>query len=171
MSKFVGFAQLDMAFEVCVLVRSGNTPVNADALPTFRVYGPAGVMNNGTGTVSFKDTGSISGATNAAPIVVTSTAHKLSTGARVTITGAVGNTAANGTFVVTRIDADTFSLQGSTGNGVWTSGGTWNVTGLYKASLSMASSDGYEIGTSYVVLFVTAVSAAAWADMMGFVAT
>ena len=171
MSKFVGFAQLETSFQVPILVRSGNTPVNADALPTYRVYGPLGIMNNGTGTVSFKDTAAVTGATNAAPIVITAASHGLSTGARVTITGVGGNTAANGTFVVTKIDTNTFSLQGSTGNGTYTSGGVWNVTGLYKATISVAAADGYELGTTYLVLFATAVSSTAYGDVSSFVVT
>ena len=70
-------------------------------------------------------TGTISAATNASPIVISSADHGLITGASVTITGALGNTAANGTFIIVVIDADTFSLTGSTGNGVYASGGVW----------------------------------------------
>ena len=68
--------------------------------------------------------GAITGATNASPIVVTTTsAHGLLTGDQVQIAGVVGNTAANGLFLATFLTATTFSLQGSTGNGVYTSGG------------------------------------------------
>jgi hypothetical protein len=63
--------------------------------------------------------------TNASPIVVTSTGHSLNTGDSISISGVAGNTAANGTFTVTKIDANTFSLNGSTGNGAYTNGGTW----------------------------------------------
>jgi hypothetical protein len=66
----------------------------------------------------------ITGATNASPIVITITGHGYITGDQVTISGVLGNDAANGEFVVTRIDADTFSLDGSTGDGAYTSGGT-----------------------------------------------
>jgi hypothetical protein len=67
----------------------------------------------------------VSGATNASPIVVTSTGHSLNTGDAISISGVAGNTAANGTFTVTKVDANTFSLNGSTGNAAYTSGGTW----------------------------------------------
>ena len=69
----------------------------------------------------------ITNATNVSPIVVTSTGNRLDTGDRVTIAGVLGNTAANGTFVITRVDANSFSLDGSTGNGAYTSGGTWEI--------------------------------------------
>ncbi len=84
----------------------------------------------------------ITGASNASPIVVTSTAHGLSPGTTVTIVGVLGNTAANGTFTVSKIDANRFSLNGSTGNGAYTSGGTFRVVPtpafpLYPDSLAV----------------------------------
>ena len=68
---------------------------------------------------------SLTGATNASPIVITSTAHLLNTGDTISISGVVGNTAANGIFTITKVDANSFSLNGSTGNGAYSSGGTW----------------------------------------------
>ncbi|HID23473.1 MAG TPA: hypothetical protein EYP14_13895, partial [Planctomycetaceae bacterium] len=62
------------------------------------------------------------------PIVITAPNHALTSGNQVTITGVEGNTAANGTFTVTRIDADTFSLDGSVSNGDYTGGGQWRRT-------------------------------------------
>lgn len=67
----------------------------------------------------------ITGATNTASIDITSAAHGLKTGDRVRITGVQGNTAANGTFAVTVIDANTFRLKGVAGTGAYTVGGTW----------------------------------------------
>jgi hypothetical protein len=72
-------------------------------------------------------TGTIIGATNANPIVITSVNHGLATGATVVISGVVGNTAANGTRTITVIDANRFSLNGIAGNGNYTSGGTWRT--------------------------------------------
>lgn len=70
----------------------------------------------------------ITGATNANPIVITSTAHGYSNGDKVTISGVGGNTAANGTFLVAGAAADTFQLTtlagvNVAGNGAYTSGG------------------------------------------------
>lgn len=62
--------------------------------------------------------------TNATPIVVTTGTHGLATGASVTITGVGGNTAANGSWSITVLSPTTFSLNGSVGNGAYTSGGT-----------------------------------------------
>jgi type IV pilus assembly protein PilY1 len=59
----------------------------------------------------------ITGATNSSPIVVTAAGHGFASGDTVTITGVEGNTAANGSWTVTDIGTDTFSLGGSNGNG------------------------------------------------------
>jgi hypothetical protein len=65
------------------------------------------------------------GATNASPIVIqTSAAHTLVTNdSGVVVAGVVGNTAANGTWTITVVDSTHFSLNGSTGNGAYASGG------------------------------------------------
>ncbi len=74
------------------------------------------------------DTLSITFATNTAPIVLTTaTAHQLQPGDAVTIADVGGNTAANGTFTVTVLTSDTFALNGTTGNGVYASGGAVRV--------------------------------------------
>ena len=169
---FKGFVTLGSSFPFTFLTRTtGNNPLNSASLPTYRVYGPSGLMQNGTGSASFKDTGSITGATNASPIVITSTAHGLQTGNIVTITGVGGNTAANGTFTITRVGADTFSLDGSTGNGAYTSGGTWNVSGLYKVSISAIAADGYAAGTTYVVALAGVVNSVNWSQVETFTVT
>lgn len=87
--------------------RDGATPC-----PDNGVVGPNGV---------------ITGATQATPIVITSTAHGRATGDYVRIAGVGGNTAANGLFKIAVINANSFSLNGSVGNGAYTSGGTWTL--------------------------------------------
>jgi len=67
----------------------------------------------------------VTGATNASPIVLTSTGHNLVSGDVISVSGVLGNTAANGIFTVTKVDANSFSLNGSSGNGAYVSGGTW----------------------------------------------
>lgn len=159
---FQGYAQLGGTFEVLTLVvNSSEVPINADAAPTYRVYDANGPLDV-SGSMSFKDTASITGATNASPIVITSASHGLSTGTRVTITGVGGNTAANGTFVITRVDANTFSLNSSTGNGSYTSGGTWNVTGLYKLTLTCTENNGFDEGQTYSILISGTISSTAF---------
>jgi hypothetical protein len=65
----------------------------------------------------------ITAASNASPIVITSVAHGFSDDAIVVVHGVLGNTAANGTWKVDESADDTFELYGSTGDGAWTSGG------------------------------------------------
>jgi hypothetical protein len=64
----------------------------------------------------------ITGATNATPIVVTA-ANNFSNNDVVTINGALGNTGANGTFQLSSVSSTGFTLVNSVGNGAWTSGG------------------------------------------------
>lgn len=88
-------------------------------------------------------TGAITGATNAEPIVITQASHGLASGMTVTISGVLGNTAANGTFVVTSINSSTYSLNGSAGNGVRTGGGmvdSWTGLAPIKSAQSLISS-------------------------------
>lgn len=167
---FQGFVELGQNLDLSVLARnSSGTPVNTDALPAYRVYGPEGPVPDQAGSAGKKDSGAVTGATNATPIVISSSSHGLTTGTRVTLSGVGGNTAANGTFVVTYVDADHFSLDGSAGNGAYTSGGSWWVTGLYEASLTCSAANGYESGQTYTVLFSAAVSGAGWGELVTFV--
>jgi hypothetical protein len=71
----------------------------------------------------------ITGATNATPIVITSTAHGFANGQTVIIKGVGGNTAANGKFRIANVAANTFELTdvdtqaNVAGSGAYTSGG------------------------------------------------
>lgn len=98
-----------------------------------------------TGTSCLTLNRAVTGATNTSPIVVTVPSHGLTNGAQATLSGIAGNTAANGTRTITYIDANTFSLNGSAGNGNYTHGGTLAQTNkrallvLAGRSLSSAS--------------------------------
>lgn len=67
--------------------------------------------------------GTITNATNATPIVITEATHGRDTGHIVTIHDVTGNTATNGTWYITKIDDDSYSLGGSIGNEAYVSGG------------------------------------------------
>ena len=76
------------------------------------------------------------GATNTSPILVTlGNATNVKTGDTVVISGVSGNTGANGTFVVTVVNANQFTLNGSTGTGAYLIrwygyreyGGQWHI--------------------------------------------
>jgi hypothetical protein len=172
MSEFSGFVALGDTFTDFLAVRDSNRqPVAPDAAPTFRVYGPSGILSAAGGTCTPAHTGSVTGASNASPVVITSASHGLQTGQRVTVSGVGGNTAANGTFVVTRVDANTFSLDGSTGNGAYTSGGTWLVTGFYKAAVVATGGNGFDAGEQYGVHYSWAVSSASRGEVHGISVT
>lgn len=168
MGQFLGTPKLGDTFYLYVGWKgSTNVPADADNTPIYRIYGPAGTLVT-TGTLSKHDTGTITGATNATPIVITSASHGLLTGTRVTITSVGGNTAANATWTITRVDANTFSLDTSVGNGAYTSGGTWHVTGLYRAALVVSAGNGFEAGGSYAVYSQATISSAVYADLSSF---
>lgn len=87
-----------------------------------------GVVNvyvaNASGPVTGCVQTPVTAASNATPIAVTtSAAHGLSTGQQAIIQGVLGNTNANGTWTLTVTGANTFTLNGSTGNGAYTGGG------------------------------------------------
>lgn len=67
----------------------------------------------------------ITGASNASPIVITSPAHGLSNGDFVLVSQVRGNPAANGYFEVAGVTTNTFNLVGSTGDGTYYGGGVW----------------------------------------------
>ncbi len=67
----------------------------------------------------------ITNATNSSSLTITSPGHGLQTGDEIRVTGVLGNTAANGTFKVSVINADTFRLNSAIGNGVYGGGGNW----------------------------------------------
>lgn len=85
----------------------------------------------------------VTGATNASPIVITTSAgHNLTTGQTIKIRLATGNTAANGTWVITVTGANTFSLNGSTGNGVYAGSGLADAAESNRITLNAWLRDG-----------------------------
>lgn len=73
----------------------------------------------------------VTSSTDATPIVVTATAHGLITGQRVLIYGHATNVAANGIYKITRLTANTFSLQDEiTGANIAGSGGGAGTGGI-----------------------------------------
>lgn len=151
MPGFAGLVTLGNTIDVAILSKnSSNVPTDADALPTYRIYSPAGFL--ASGTVAYKDTAAITGATNASPTVVTSVGHNLTTGTKVTIAGILGNTGANGTYTVTRVDSNTFSIAVDTSaGGTYTSGGTWHTTGLYDFNYTPIVGNNFASGVVYSV--------------------
>jgi hypothetical protein len=79
----------------------------------------------------------ITAATNAAPIVCTFNNHGYSTGDVIQISGANGNTAANGIWKITVTSSSQFSLDDSSGNGTWSSGGA--ISPIFCRTIKTAS--------------------------------
>jgi len=102
-------------------IASANTEFRLT--PTLSGYGAA----TATAATDYRqNNGNVTAASNASPIVLTtSAAHGLTTGDQITVASVVGNTAANGTWIVERLTTTTVNLRGTTGNGAYSSGGTW----------------------------------------------
>lgn len=165
---FLGFVPINDPIRLLVLTTNASqVPTASSTTPSYRVYGVTGEFL-ASGSLSSAESGSVTGATNASPIVITSASHGLTTGQRVTIADVGGNTAANGTFTITRVDASTFSLDGSTGNGAYTSGGTWTVTGTYSATITPTAISGYAQGEYFDVVVYATISAAVVAQQYRF---
>lgn len=125
---------------------SGATSGRVAAGDTIRVIKSPDAVNTGinaswtalaSGAMPTFSSGNVTAATNASPIVITQTGHGHVTNDYVGISGDTGNTAANGIWKVTVIDANTYSLNGSTGNG--TSAGTRTAVRQTSAIIELAS--------------------------------
>lgn len=149
-----GFAGYVLQGEAAVFVFSVANPstgavTEPDSLPTYRIYGDVYAID---GTTNVFESGTITGATNASPIVITSNGHNLTTGALVTVAGVTGNTNANGTRRVTVINANTFSLDGSVGNAAYISGGVWNTAAIYEIELTAQVTNSLDVGKTYTIV-------------------
>ncbi len=82
----------------------------------------------------------ITSTTDATPIVVTLASHGYSTGDRVTVFGHTTNTNANGTWTVTKVNANTFSLDDS----IKTGGGAGGNDGCLAPEATVISGFGYD---------------------------
>lgn len=156
---FQGFIDEGTASTLLFQLRGDdNEPVEPDSAPTYKIFGANGLVASGSGSASSFESGVVTGATNASPIVITAASHAVVSGQSVTIASVGGNTAANGQFVATYVSSTQFSLAGSTGNGAYTSGGTWKTTGLYKVTLSGAVLNSLEAGKTYTVVLTFTLS-------------
>lgn len=77
----------------------------------------------------------LSNATNSTPITVTITGHGFLDGDQVTISGVIGNSAVNGTWLIDNVTQDTFELVGSTGNLPYLGGGSCSRVSGSRCSL------------------------------------
>lgn len=135
-----------------MLLEIASVPASPASNPSYRIYDGDSLVQNGTGFLVPADSGNVTGANTSSPITITSVAHGLVTGNIVTVKNVGGQTGANGTFAVTRLTDNTFQLVGSTTVGAYTSGGTWQVAGLYLFSVDLQPGSGFDVGGNYQVL-------------------
>ncbi len=153
--QFMGLVALGATIRGTVVTKNtSGVPVDASPAPTYRVYGPAGVMTNGTGSLSAKDSGTVTGCvTSVGLIKITSNGHKLTTGTRVSVASVGGVAEATGDWNVTVVDVNNFTLDGSTfSTGPYTSGGTWHASGVYDFNYSPTVGNNFASGVNYAVL-------------------
>ena len=110
---------VDTNSEPGLVVKGYNKTYPSDTLSTSNPIYIQYVCGYGDHTLK-----TITGATNASPIVITAIGHGCATGDSVLIANVGGNTNANGMWPILWLSADTFSLVGSAGNAAYTSGGT-----------------------------------------------
>lgn len=155
-------AQLLAAQTPAVQLSSPITRVTVQTSPATGVITTA--VANANGVVPGVSNLPITGATNATPIAITTaSAHGLSTGNYVTNSGVLGNTNANGTFVITVTGSTTFTLNGSSGSGAYTGGGVVEGGDLGEVDAIIQAN---AVGNN-----VTALTASAAAQPVAIVAT
>lgn len=126
----------------------------------WHIDGKVKVTVNAPATAS--NSGSITGATQANPCVITSNSHGLSNGQKVYISSVGGMTQINNlVFTVAGVTTNTFQLSGvnSTGYSAYTSGGTWNtVQPVYVEKLrgSIAAGTSVAIGAQTGIVRIDA---------------
>ena len=123
-------------------ITTGATAVRIIPGDTIRIMGSPAPTSLGQTAVwtsqALQAAKSITSSTNATPISVTSTAHGYATGDTVVITGHTTNTNANGTWEITNTGANTFTLDGSVGNGVGGASGTVRLRNNTRVKLASA---------------------------------
>lgn len=132
--------------------------------PVRSILASNGVTAYSAGGVWLPTQATISGATKANPCVITATAHGFSTGDTVTISGVVGMIQLNqNRYIITRIDANSFSLSDLFGNPVDSSAYSTYVSGGIANKISSNSTppgNQYDTGAAGVTLGTGVVGSA-----------
>ena len=76
-------------------------------------------------TYNVTKTGEVSNASNTEDITITSNDHGIANSQRITVSGVLGNLAANGSTTTQNVTTNTFELRNLDGNGEYGGGGTW----------------------------------------------
>ncbi len=129
---------------------NGLFTVTVTASNKFLTNGAAGDGAYTGGGITQRIALKVTNATNASPIVITTSSnHGYTTGDRISISGVGGNTAANEVWYITVVDLDKFSLDESTGNGTYTSGGlSQKLNAVTQYNRVFGDSVRFEIGDS-----------------------
>jgi len=107
-----------------------NPPSETNNSINWWVYEIENVADDQIPQTSFNSGFTVSTASNTTPITITAAQlHGYNTGQKITVSGVLGNTAANGTWIITVTGSQTFQLNGSSGNGAYTSGGVHYIDG------------------------------------------
>ncbi len=119
---------------------NGPTGLDYNIFTSSTVQGTGTVSQRRTGLQSYMSDGAgvvqinVTAASNPGLIAITTaSAHGFTTGDKITVEGVGGNTAANGIWYITVTGASTFTLDGSTANGAYTSGGYVTNRSMYNA--------------------------------------
>ena len=107
----------------------------------------------------------IAGATNATPIVVDfGMPHGVVDVSFGTVAGVLGNLAANGAWVVERVNATALKLRGSVGNGAYAGGGTLTLDSTYAPIAEIT--DLGDLGGSATLVDVTSHDSDLWGSQI-----
>lgn len=104
----------------------------------------------------------IIGASNTSPILVeTGSPHGVTDVSHATVTGVGGTTAANGAWIVARVNDTQLQLRGSIGNGIYSAGGTITIDSTYATVAEVT--DIQDVGATATVVDCTSHdSPSAW---------
>lgn len=140
----VDFGALEAGQTVSAFVMYQHVTNDADSPLIFHCDGL--IRIGAAAPAAIPETGVITAATQANPVVITSAAHGLVNGEKVKITSVVGMTQINNiVFTVAGVTTNTFQLSGINGTGytAYTSGGVWKkVRKVYIISSRDAIIDG-----------------------------
>ncbi len=136
-------------------------------------YSNAGSQTNPAAALSIPPSAiagtAITGATNATPIeVTTSAAHGLVTGDAVFVAGVLGNTAANGAWYVVKTSNTKVTLTGSAGNSGYVSGGHVYVPTLAQFEADTAGTASNAVAANLITQNVTALVGVSVANLAPF---
>lgn len=170
---FAGFVVLGDTLNSMLLTTDSNgQAIMPDTFPSFVVVGESGTVLSGTSTYTRNLTGA-SASGGGGLITVTANAHGLQTAARVFLSGFSGTLAStinNNFYVITRVDANTFTLDGTAASGTAT-GGNVALVGAFNPGIVCSQGNGFSAGRAYVLLWSYKVSGQSRAAQHTFMVT